>query len=99
MVPGGPSALGWCRVCGEEDCEEHRPDRRYRVAVTSRIQDVEVDEISLVGKPAMPEARIFQRKIPISDLQAALGDRFAPGMEVSCDKCLSPCGGLTKHEM
>lgn len=61
------------------------------------IQDVEVDEISLVSKPAMPEARILQKSIPTSDLQAALGDRFAPGMEVSCDKCLSRCEGLTKH--
>jgi hypothetical protein len=99
MVPGGPSTLGWCRVCGEEDCQDHAPDQRYRVAVTSMIQDVEVDEISLVSKPAVPEARIFQRSIPTADLQAALGDGFAPGMEVSCDKCLNPCGGLTKHEM
>lgn len=99
MVPGGPSALGWCRVCGEEDCQEHSPDRLYRVTAKSMIQNVEVDEISLVGKPAMPEARIFQRSIPTSDLQTALGDGFAPGMEVSCDKCLSPCGGLTKHEL
>jgi hypothetical protein len=99
MIHGGPSALGWCRVCGEEDCEEHTPDQQYHVAASAIIQDVEVDEISLVSKPAIPEARIFQRSIPTSDLQAALGDAFAPGMEVSCDKCLSPCEGLMKHEL
>ena len=36
--------------------------------------------------------------ISVSDLKGALGDEFAPGMEVSCDRCLLPCQGLIRHD-
>jgi len=62
------------------------------------IQEMDVHEVSLVNKPAQPEARITQISISASELQAELGDGFVPGMEVSCDKCLRPCGGVIKHE-
>lgn len=97
MVPGGSSALGWCRVCLEKACD-HSPHQLYRVSVTAIIQEMEVHEVSLVDKPAQPEARIMQMSVPTSELQAELGDGFIPGIEVSCDRCLRPCEGLIKHE-
>ncbi len=97
MVPGGPGPLGWCRVCLQPECE-HSPEELYRASVVSTIQELDVDEISLVTKPKQPEARILKMSVSTADLQSALGDEFVPGMEVSCDKCLTPCEGLTKHE-
>ncbi len=99
LVPGGTDELGWCRVCSEEECFEHSPDQLYRTRVITIIQEVGfVDEVSLVNKPAQPDARILSISLSAADLQATLGEDFEPGMEVSCDKCLSPCGGLIRHE-
>lgn len=97
MVPGGPNPLGWCRVCLKQQCE-HSPDELYRVSVVSMIEELDVDEVSLVTKPRQPEARLLAVSVPIQDLQAEFGDSFVPGMEIRCDKCLSPCTGLTKHD-
>lgn len=97
LVPGGSEDLGWCRVCLAESCD-HDPAQVYRASVIGRITEMSVEEISLVGKPAQPEARIAMMSIPASDLLEALGDEFVPGTDVSCDCCLRPCRGLTKHE-
>lgn len=96
MVPGGNSGLGWCRVCLQESCD-HRSTQRYRVSVIAIIKHMDVQEISLVPKPAHPEARVLELSIPVSDLREVLGDGFIPGSEVSCDRCLLPCDGLVKH--
>jgi hypothetical protein len=97
MVPGGNSGLGWCKVCLQESCD-HRSTQRYRVSVIAIIKHMDVQEISLIPKPAHPEARVLEMSIPISDLREVLGDEFIPGSEVSCDRCLLPCGGLVKHD-
>lgn len=97
-VPGGNSDLGWCRVCTQDSCE-HEASQQYRAPVVAIIKQMDVEEISLVYKPAHPEARIAEMSIPVSDLREALGDRFTPGMEVTCDRCLLPCEGLIKHDL
>ena len=97
MVPGGNSGLGWCRVCLQESCN-HRAAQRYRVSVIAIIKQMDVQEISLVPKPAHPEARVLEMSIPVSDLREVLGEEFIPGSEVSCDRCLLPCDGLVKHD-
>jgi hypothetical protein len=97
MVPGGDSGLGWCRVCLQESCD-HKPTQQYRVSVIAIIKHMDVQEISLVPKPAHPEARVLEMGILVSDLQQVLGDDFIPGSEVSCDRCLRPCDGLVKHD-
>ncbi len=97
MVPGGSSDLGWCRICQEESCE-HSPTQLYRVSVVAIIQELDVREVSLVNKPAQPEARVVQMSVPALELQAEFGEEFIPGMDVSCDRCLSPCEGLIQHE-
>ncbi|MGC2206910.1 MAG: hypothetical protein WA724_03535 [Candidatus Dormiibacterota bacterium] len=96
MVPGGPEPLGWCRVCLNDTCE-HRASKTYRVSVVATLRDVRTEEISLVHKPAQPEARILALSVTASDLRELLGNEFVPGIEVSCDRCLLQCGGLVKH--
>jgi hypothetical protein len=54
-------------------------------------------EVSLVAKPAQPEARIHKRSIDTADLQELLGPEWSPGMPVNCDFCLRPCQGLVQH--
>ncbi len=98
LVPGGPADLGWCRVCLKEECD-HSPDTRYPASVISRIAEMEVDEVSLVSRPAHPEARIHRMSVDPAELREALGPDFVPGMEVRCHKCLDPCGGLIRHNL
>src|SRR5674476_83817 len=97
LVPGGTADLGWCRVCLAAECD-HTPDELHRVSVVAIIREAQIDEISLVDKPAAPGARILEKNIPVTDLQNALGDKFTPGDDVNCDKCLRPCAGLTKRQ-
>ena len=89
--------MGWCRVCCETQCD-HLPTESYRVSLVSIIHEIELDEVSIVTNPAHPEARIQAISIPIADLRGVLGAEFEPGMEVSCDRCLSDCGGLIRHD-
>lgn len=97
VVPGGTDELGWCRICLADACL-HTPADRERVTVVAIIREMELEEISLVSKPAHPEARLTSVSVSASDLQAGLGPEFTPGMDVSCDKCLSFCGGLVRHD-
>jgi hypothetical protein len=98
VVPGGPADLGWCRVC-LKDSYDHSTSESYRVSVVAIIRQMTVDEVSLVSKPAHPEARLTAISVPTADLQSALGYEFEPGMEVSCDRCLLPCDGLIRHDI
>lgn len=97
LVPGGSADLGWCRVCCKADCD-HVDTETYRASLISIIQKMDLDEVSIVTKPAHPEARFHAVPIPVADLRAALGSDFEPGMEVSCDRCLSECDGLIRHD-
>jgi hypothetical protein len=97
LVPGGKASFGWCRVCLEESCD-HDPSARYRVSVIGFIREMEIHEVSLVDKPAHPDARVLEMSIPVSELREALGDEFSPGDEVSCNRCVLPCPGLLKRQ-
>ncbi|WOP18288.1 hypothetical protein [Raineyella sp. LH-20] len=94
LVPGGTADLGWCRVCLTRERCEHVPTQLYRAGVVSIIDQGDLNEISLVGKPAMPDARIHSQTVNLADLESALGPEFKPGMDVSCDFCLAHCSGL-----
>jgi hypothetical protein len=96
LVPGGAEQLGWCRVCLKTECD-HLPVERYRASVVAIITEMELEEVSIVPKPAHPEARIHAVGVSVSELRAALGPGFRPGMDISCDRCLSRCGGLIRH--
>jgi hypothetical protein len=96
LVPGGPGDLGWCRVCLGATCD-HDPSSTYRVSVVAKVNEFKFDEVSLVSKPAQPEARFLAVSISHDELREGLGPAFVPGMEVNCDYCLDPCGGLIRH--
>ena len=98
LVPGGASNLGWCRVCLKKDGCDHRADEEYRVSVVSIITEMELLEVSIVGRPAHPDARFKSISIDVNELRDHLGEIFTPGVPVSCDRCLLPCDGLTRHD-
>jgi hypothetical protein len=97
MVPGGHVDLGWCRVCLSKEACDHDPNELFRVSVVSIITEMDIEEVSIVNKPAQPEARFTRVSIPLADLKEALGPEFEPGIPVNCDKCLLDCAGLRKH--
>lgn len=92
-VRGGPGKSGRCPVCIEEECS-HDPRTLYRVSVVSIITEMRAREISVVDRPAFPEARLMAVPVSTSDLAAHLGKDFRPGVEVSCDLCLGDCWGF-----
>jgi hypothetical protein len=93
-VAGGIGPAGVCPVCTNSECTDHSPEKRYRVGVVGIVRELELHEISIVRKPAQPEARFTSLPVSTEDLQEALGSSFVPGMPVSCDKCLYPCSGI-----
>ncbi len=87
-----------CTVChlAPEDCS-HIAGRVYDGVFCARlITEGRLLEISFVGRPAQPDARIERISVPVADLQQALGPRWVPRMDVSCDRCLSPCPGVSR---
>ena len=96
LVPGGTDDLGWCRICLNKEACEHDPDQTYRTRVVGIIEEMALDEFSFVGKPANPEARLESVSVHFNGRRDRHGKAFEPGMPVSCDRCLSPCGGLVR---
>ena len=94
-VRGGANQEGYCRVCGIENCTKHYSGRTYRTPPIAIVTEVEqLNEISLVPKPAQPDARLTSIPINTKSLRAALGPSFSPGMPVTCNRCFGPCGGI-----
>jgi hypothetical protein len=86
-----------CSICHQDADEcEHVVGRAYEGQQCHRLlQDVEVFEVSLVARPAQPDARIMAQSVPVADLREALPPEWEPGMAVSCDRCLAPCDGIS----
>lgn len=97
-VPGGSSELGWCRVCGRDKCT-HSEQLEYRVPLAAVVTEAEIDEISLVTKPAMRVTRITEVAEPVAALERALGHDLPDGTVLSCNSCLLPCSGLITPEL
>lgn len=91
-VRGGAHDERPCSLCMQTACR-HRVDRLYRASVVSIITDIQAQEVSIVRRPAQPEARLLGIPVSSDDLANALGG-FQPGIEVSCDKCLEDCPGF-----
>lgn len=96
LVPGGVEELGWCRICLAKECD-HTCDDVERVSMVSIIYEMDLEEVSLVAKPAHPEARLTSVTLPTADLREKLGPTFVPGVTLGCDRCAVPCPGLTRH--
>jgi hypothetical protein len=84
-----------CSICDADprDCE-HLSGEAYEGKVAYRIiKKARLLEVSLVARPAQPDARITRVSLPRAAVRAALGD-MQPGAKLVCDKCLSACAGL-----
>lgn len=90
-----------CSVCGADpDLCPHVTGRVYGGRPCFRvIKRADLLEVSLVPRPEHPDARITAVSVPLADLREQLGERFVPGMRVSCDRCLRPCAGVVELEV
>jgi hypothetical protein len=84
-----------CSICGTV-CNEHVPGRAYRIRATVLITDATLEEVSIVSKPAQPDARLTAIPVDTTRLRAQLGSEFRPGMTVNCDRCLGECDGFDR---
>jgi hypothetical protein len=87
---------GHCSICGRMPCPRHIVGETYEASAGAIIREAEIDEISLVGRPAQPDARLIALPIDTNDLMDALGPGFKVGMRVDCSRCLLPCHGLER---
>jgi len=97
-VPGGSEELGWCRICGGDDCT-HLATFEYRVPLMTVVTEAEIDEISIVAKPAMKVTRITGFTQPVDEIEEVLGRQMPDGTVLSCNSCLLPCEGLIRPEL
>jgi hypothetical protein len=86
-----------CSICRSDpaDCD-HINGEEYDGEMCHRIiTEADLLEISLVGRPAQPDARIQKISVSVTELRAKLGPEWRPGMPVSCDRCIGECPGIT----
>jgi hypothetical protein len=93
-VRGGLDASGLCPVCVREQCDRHKPDRLYRAKPTSIVTDLQGLEVSLVPRPANPEARLLALPVQTQPLPKALGPTSRLEVSMPCDRCLGGCWGF-----
>jgi hypothetical protein len=77
-IRGRPGPSGHYPVCLAESCA-HRADHLYRVSVVSIIREAQLREVSFVGRPTQPEARLLALPIDtkrLADL-ASMSSRTA----------------------
>ena len=86
-----------CSICKADygDCP-HIAGERYGgqtcVRIIERIEALSA--VAIVARPAQPDARLTALPVDSDELRAALGPGFQIGMPVSCDRCLTSCGGF-----
>ncbi len=98
MSPGYVVREAECSICRQdpEDCP-HIKGRVYDGQTCHRIiKQLDVLEVSFVGRPAQPDARIHRISVGRAELEAGLGEAFTPGVVVTCDRCLKPCRGVAR---
>jgi hypothetical protein len=85
----------YCNVCGITDPCDHAEGTIMDISCWRLVTKVDLLEVSVVSRPAQPDARITSVDVPTSEIAEALGSQgWEPGMPVDCDRCLQPCGGL-----
>lgn len=97
IVNGAVGPLEWCRVCGERDGCEHLPGERYRARLIVIIVEMQLEEVSIVANPAFRDARITAVSYTLDELRQSIGEDFAPGADVACNRCLLDCVGLSRR--
>lgn len=98
LSPGYIVRAAECSIChvDPEDCG-HIAGHTYGGEVCHRIlTELDILEVSFVGRPASPDARIDRIAVSYADLRDELGEQFHRGMPVTCDRCLKPCDGVRR---
>jgi hypothetical protein len=83
----------WCNVCGKTKCSTHEVGTRYDTEAGMVVTNAVLHEVSIVARPAMPDARIREIPIDADAVEAAIG-HLPPHAYLKCDKCLDPCQGF-----
>jgi hypothetical protein len=60
------------------------------------ITEAEITEMSVVGIPDEPDARIFSVEMNVDELRDAQGRELRSGASVICNRCQSACKGLSR---
>ena len=87
-----------CSVCGlepDDDACSHISGRFYDGQECGVIvRKFSMDHVALVEKPDFPDARLTSWPLDLGEMCEELGHAFTPGMQVTCDRCLSDCPGV-----
>lgn len=90
-----------CSICGRdpEDCD-HISGREYEgKACFRRVTRADIDHIALVDRPKQIDTRITSQSVSLKKIRDALGPEFFYGTPVSCDRCLTPCNGMSEMNL
>lgn len=96
-VPAATLLSARCNICAERQCDSHQVGRLYMAEARVIVTDGTLEEVSLVGVPRQPDARIHLMTIPRRDLESLLGP-IPDDAIISCDHCLEPCPGLAHFD-
>ena len=87
-----------CSICGLD------PDDEECFHVTGRFYDDQkcviivkkatMEHLALVERPDYPDARLSAIPMTAAEAREVLGDKFQPGVRLSCDRCLLDCPGV-----
>jgi hypothetical protein len=88
-----------CSICDlspmDDDCSHVKGWAYGDEVCIWQIEEAEVLEVSLVGRPAQPDARITSISVSDSDLVKRFGN-FRRGRPITCDRCLDACSGVAR---
>ena len=87
-----------CSICGQDpDLCFHITGRQYDGSRCYRIiTKAKADHFAFVEHPDFPDARITAVPVSIDELTKKLGVLPPPGTPIYCDRCLSPCSGVSR---
>jgi hypothetical protein len=98
MSPGYVIRAAECSICHRDPDEcDHVKGRLYDGERCVRIlTELDLLEVSVVGRPAPPDARFHSISLSLREMREELGTEFTPGLAILCDRCLSPCRGVSR---
>jgi hypothetical protein len=87
-----------CSICklDPDECSHIRGFKYDGEQCVHVITEMEVTEVSFVGIPDEPDARITSAEMDVSDLRDEEGRILQPGAPVICNRCQSACKGLSR---
>jgi hypothetical protein len=83
----------YCNLCAGQDCDRHVDGEVGTATCWHLIVSADLKEVSLVSRPAQPMARLTSVDVSHERL-LELNPAWSPGIPVTCDNCLVPCGGV-----